>query len=191
VKGNNLILVAVTGTPATGKSTLARSIARSTGCRIIEINEIVERKRLFSSKDRYGSKIVKLPELEREVKREAGMQKGMVLVVGHLAPELRFSYNVAVVTRAPLAELIRRMKKRGYPIGKIKENLMSEALDYCGSVIRAMSKETYEVSTKAEGARVIRYLKSVSEGKKAAKPKHNYVERVGELEGLIRKGWTF
>lgn len=188
---DRLILVAITGTPATGKSTLAKRIAKSTGCRMIEINDVVERKKLFSSKDKYGSKIVRLPELETEVKREIRSQKGMVLLVGHLAPELRFSYDIAVVTRAPLKELVKRMKKRGYPIGKMKENLMSEALDYCGSVIKGMSKETYEVSTKSESELVIKYLKHVSEGKKSKKPAHNYVERVRELEGLIKEGWTF
>jgi adenylate kinase len=185
------ILVAVTGTPAAGKSTLAESISKETGSSIIEINSIVEKKRAYSGKDKEGSKIVQLGKLKAAVTSEIKKKAGMVLIVGHLAQELGIHFDIAVVARAPLRTLASRMEKRGYSREKITENLVSEALDYCGSKIAGISSETYEVSTESEKKDIIRYLLGISSGRTPKKPKIRYVERVGELKGLIKDGWTF
>jgi broad-specificity NMP kinase len=191
VRRKERILVAVTGTPAAGKSTLAESISKETGSSIIEINAVVEKKRAYIGKDKGGSKIVQLRKLKAAVTSEIKKKTGMILIVGHLAQELGIHFDIAVVARAPLKTLVSRMEKRKYSRGKITENLVSEAVDYCGSKISGLSKETYEVSTDSEKRSVTRYLVALASGKTQKKPKIKYVERVGELEGLIKEGWTF
>ncbi len=39
---------------------------------------------------------------------------------------------MAIVLRSHLKPLQARLKKRGYGKGKLKDNIVSEALDYCG-----------------------------------------------------------
>ncbi len=182
------LIVAVTGTPSAGKSVFAAKVSKLTGCHVVEINEVAEKRGTFSSYDRHNTKIVRLGPLSKEVKKEIRGRKGrLVLVVGHLAQELDLRFDIAVVVRAPLRTLLARMRKRGYPMEKIRENLVSEAVDYCGSTMAPRARESYEVSTDGDRRKVLRYLASVSNSRPCARPKIAYVERLGELRALMAK----
>ncbi len=185
-------LIAITGTPATGKSRLARAVMRK--CRnsaVIEINDVVKSKHLFSGLDIYGSMVVDRKRLSEEIR---GIAKGKarsgktVIVVGHLAPELSLRYGIAIVTRAKLKTLVARMRRRGYPQGKIRENIEAEALDYCGKAMKGKCKELYEVESGDEISRVIGYIEKVCAGVKAPKPKSRMRgDKLYEFYDLVRK----
>ena len=108
-KKSGLLVIAVTGTPATGKTTFAESLAKVTGLKTIEVNGIVEEKKLFTGEDENGSKIVKMHELAKEIKdiikKTPADAKGIILV-GHLLADLQLDYDIAAVTRANLKELV-------------------------------------------------------------------------------------
>ena len=86
-----------------------------------------------------------------------------------------------VVIRAHLKELIERMEARGYQEGKIRENLVSESVDYCGVKSMEMCDETYEICTDAEKAGMISYIISVPSGRKAPKPDKKEISMLDEL----------
>lgn len=183
-------VIAITGTPGTGKSRLARIIKkRCKGAVLIEINDIVKSRRLFSGKDRFGSMIVDMKKLNAAIKDRLRSERGrMVLLVGHLAPELSIRYDIAIVTRTRLSVLLTRFKKRRYPEDKIKENIISEALDYCGETIRGKCSEFYEVESAGELKRVSDYLVGLCNGKNSKKPATVEVDSLGELYGLVKNG---
>jgi len=93
------IIVAVTGTPGTGKSTFARELAEKVkASAVIEINDVVKRRRLYSRTDRFGSRIVNIKRLDAAMVEEIGkVDKGVVVVVGHLVPELHMHPNMIIV----------------------------------------------------------------------------------------------
>ena len=138
----------VTGTPGVGKSYCSARLGKAfRNIRIIEINDVAERYRTYSGKDEYDSRIVRLRELRMRVMQEIDKAGGITVVVGHLAPELGIKAHFAIVKRESLKKLAARLKKRGYAKGKIKENLIAEAFDYCGEKITKFADFTCEVDT--------------------------------------------
>jgi broad-specificity NMP kinase len=184
------LIVAITGTPGTGKSTFAKKLAeRLDSCRIIEINDVVHQHRLYSRSDRFGSKVVRMKELKSAMEEEIKKTNArVVIVVGHLVPDLRLNFDIIIVLRTGLMELAGRLKKRAYPKGKIRENLISEATDYCGVLSRESCNSTYEAESDSERRMMISYVHDVSAGIRTKEPKKRWIEKLHELLDLIKEG---
>ena len=186
----NRLIIAVTGTPGTGKTVLAKRLhKRLSGSSVVEINDIVNRYRLYSKKDKFGTKIVNLGNLNKKLNAELRKNKNRIIIVaGHLAPELSFRCNLAIVTRCGLVELARRLEKRKYKREKAAENIVAEAVNYCGAKIRKRCKSTFEVETAEEKSRIINYIASLSKDMHAKKPKSREINKIADLETLVRDG---
>ena len=185
-----VMLVFVTGTPGAGKSHFARYLAKMIrGAKVIEVNEVAERHGAFSGRDRSGARIVNLGRLNAALREEVrGAGFPVVIAAGHLIPDMTVRGDVCVVVRSGLARLIGVMRRRGYPGSKISDNVIAEALDYCGVRIRGKAGEVYEVETAAEKARVARYIAALAAGWMAARPRLRDICKMGELAGLIGRG---
>ena len=185
------LAIAITGTPGAGKTSFSQALFKATGIKPIEVNDIVEAKKLFTGEDENGSKIVKMKELEKEIKeimkKEPPEAKGVILV-GHLLADLNLDYDITVVVRSNLGVLIERMEKRGYNKEKLKENLVSESIDYCGVQAAEKSKETYEVETEADKAKLSSYIKSRLSGTNLEKPNIPEINKMEEMLELVYEG---
>ncbi|MBI5228765.1 adenylate kinase family protein [Candidatus Micrarchaeota archaeon] len=120
----------ITGTPGTGKTSIARELSHKLGCYLFELNQIAEEKNLFTGETERGSKVVKLAALEKEVLKKTQDVESFV-AEGHLACEFHIPCDAVLVLRANPLLLLKRMKKRGYSPEKIRDNLLCEILDYC------------------------------------------------------------
>lgn len=181
------LVIAVTGTPGSGKSHLAKLLSnkiKDSG--VLELSDIVERYKLYSSKDKYGSKIIRTKQLRDKVKKLVNGQKEVAILVGHLFPELGIRADLTVVTRVGLAKLAKRLEARGYQKGKISENLVSEALDYCGQGSRKLSDETYEVETDKEKRAVLLYITGIAKGRKVKRPLSREISKTKDIVALAR-----
>lgn len=160
---------------------------------MIELNDIVERFKLFSGTDKTGSRIVRLAELEAKTKEiiKQNSKNGSIIVVGHLVPEIKLKYDIIVVVRASLKELITRMEARNYQKEKIKENIVSESIDYCGVKSMEGCTETYEVEGEKERKEILKYIKERDSGKSADKPKVKEISKMNELLELVTDGNTY
>ena len=186
----NKLVVAVTGTPGAGKSLFAKQLAgMAHRARIIEINDIVAKHGLYSGTDRFGSRIVKIGALNAALKREVRNSSGLVLVVGHLVPELDAGQRITVVLRLKLKSLIMRLRRRHYQKGKIDENVIAEALDYCGIKVAGKCKEVYEAESESDRRALMKYILAVYSGAARARPKSNSISKMGELLKLISEGY--
>jgi len=187
-----LLVIAVTGTPAAGKTSFAKDLAAATGITPIEVNDIVERDKLFSGVDQNGSKIVKMEELVREIEDIENAEKASgrkaVILVGHLLADLKLGYDISVIVRSNLKDLVSRLEERDYQREKVRENLVSESIDYCGVQAAEKSKETYEVETDAQKSEVADYIKDVLSGKKASAPKLPAINKMDEMLELVYEG---
>jgi adenylate kinase len=118
----------ITGNPGVGKHTTAKIIAEKTHAEIIDINKVAIDNNAIGKKtdhgfDVDGKRLFRL--LENQLKA-----KGDLVIVGHLAPYVLKSAgisSVAVLRRSPY-ELEKTLKKRGYRVDKVKENVASEIL---------------------------------------------------------------
>jgi broad-specificity NMP kinase len=186
----NRLIVTVTGTPGTGKTYFAKRIASSIkDSSLIELNDLVGKYKLFTKKDKFGTRIVQLGRLNSVLASELKKNKSKtIIIVGHLAPELNYKSNIAIVTRCGLERLSKRLKERKYPREKAAENLTSEAFDYCGLKIAENCRETYEIVTDSDKKRIISYLNAISSGKKVVKPKKKSISKFADLLKLIKAG---
>jgi len=194
LKKSGILVIAVTGTPGTGKTTFAKSLSKETGIRIIEVNDIVEDKKLFTGLDENGSKIVKLDELKKEIKgllKKQSEEAKSIILVGHLLADLNLDYDITAVTRSNLKVLVGRLEERGYQKEKLRENLVSESIDYCGVQAAERSKETYEIETESDKAKLSYYIKERLAGKALEKPKLPEISKLEEMLELVYEGNTY
>ncbi len=193
-KKSGLLVIAVTGTPGTGKTTFAQSLSKETGIKPVEVNDIVEEKKLFTGVDENGSKIVKMQELKKEIKaliKKVQPEMKGVILVGHLLADLQLDYDIAIVTRSNLKGLVERLEKRAYPKDKLRENLVSESIDYCGVQVAERSKETYEVESESDKATLSSYIKDMLSGQITEKPKLPAINKLEEMLELVYEGNTY
>ncbi|MFB6170638.1 MAG: adenylate kinase family protein [Haloarculaceae archaeon] len=153
--------VAVTGTPGTGKTTATDLVG--TDLEVVHVNDVVREEDLVESVDeRRGSLVADLDAL-----RERFAGRDDVLFESHLAHHL--PADRVVVLRCAPAELERRLRDRGEPEAKARENAESEALDVILSeaVAEHGLDSVYEIdTTDRTPAAVARELERVVAGER-------------------------
>ncbi|HEX6254011.1 MAG TPA: AAA family ATPase [Nitrososphaera sp.] len=119
----------ITGNPGVGKHTSANIIAEKIDVEIIDINDVaIDNNATGKNTDDLGFD-VNVKKLVRLLEKLLKTKKDLVLV-GHLAPYVLNPAGislVAVLRRSPY-ELEKTLKKRGYSVDKVRENVASEIL---------------------------------------------------------------
>lgn len=116
-----LMRVAVTGTPGVGKTSACSKIK---GLRVVHVNELVGELGLASGYDRRRkTKEVDVAKLARAVTALGDD----ILLEGHLSHFL--GPDIAIVLRCSPKVLARRLRKKGWPEHKVRENVEAEAID--------------------------------------------------------------
>ncbi len=136
--------MALTGTPGTGKSTVARILA--TDWSVEEVGDLAERlgtaRRI--GRRRAATRTIDLPETRKAIER--GRARGAQLWVGHLAHLL--PVRDAVVLRCHPQELARRLARSGaHRPADIRENLLAEATDVILVEALRFGRRVWEIDT--------------------------------------------
>ncbi|MFC2175047.1 adenylate kinase family protein [archaeon] len=150
-------MIVVTGVPGTGKTSVARILSKRLSLPLIEVNQLVRQKKLFTGKEN-NSLIVDMKRLALELKGFNG------IVEGHVLCELKLPATV-VVLRASPRSLKRRLAPRCYSRQKLQDNIESEALDYCAIHASKNYKKIIQVDTTGlspaqAAAKTLRYLET-------------------------------
>ncbi len=128
----------VTGTPGVGKTTVTKALAKLLNAELIDVNAVIKEKKLFEKKPgerKLGErektvKTVKLAALKRVLERILKTKKNAV-AESHLLCEMRLPCDAVIVLRCDPRVLDARLRARGYPLWKVRENVLCETLDYC------------------------------------------------------------
>ena len=135
------MLVAITGTPGVGKSTVSKILAHK--YRVIDIHSYAEEHSLFEDYDNEaGSYDVDVEKLNDSIMSEK-FEDDVVFLDGHLSHFV--DCDMIVVLRCNPKVLYDRLKARGYDDKKIKENVQAEVLDVILSESVDSGIETYEI----------------------------------------------
>lgn len=134
--------VALTGTPGTGKSTVADLMGDRLGIEVIHLNDRIKEHGLHTGRDEErGSLIADIDAIEDYLDDWSG------LLDSHLAHQ--FDADAVIVLRCAPGELEARLTERGESEAKATENAESEALDIVLSeaVRRHGERNVYEIDT--------------------------------------------
>ncbi|HIH91337.1 TPA: AAA family ATPase [Candidatus Woesearchaeota archaeon] len=128
------MIIAITGTPGTGKTTLAKKLVRRHGYRYMDVNALITRHRLYERYDRkLKTKIIDPKKLVRFlIPYTKSLKAKGVVIDSHLSHYLPPSLvDRCYVTTCGLTVLKQRLKKRGYSTQKIRDNLEAEVFQAC------------------------------------------------------------
>lgn len=132
------LVVAITGTPGTGKTTLAnqllKELSKKVSVKLMSQDELVKMTNSILYYDSfYGSHIVDVDIMKKGfrnyLKSSEARKYDVILVDSHLSHELKA--DIVIVTKCDLRELRERLEKRGYPKNKIEDNIEAEIFDVC------------------------------------------------------------
>ena len=123
--GGNL-RVALTGTPGTGKSSLAK-IIRESGMIVESVEDIAIRLSCIDDIEEDGARPIDINKLRAALEMEWSERPQLnTIIEGHLSHH--FQVDCVIILRCHPRELETRYKKRGYTFQKITENIEWEIL---------------------------------------------------------------
>ena len=118
----------ITGTPATGKSSLAERVAAAAGMTQYDVSKIAKAENLCESYDEaMDTHVIDEDKVLDHMEERLGTEEGGVVVDYHscdLFPERWF--DLVVVLTCDNTELYERLESRGYSEKKIRENVECE-----------------------------------------------------------------
>jgi len=141
------MIVALTGTPGTGKTAVANFLQKK-GIKIVDLNKVVVEQDFLAGFDKKReSKIVDIDRLNKFVK-DNYMGEEDIFLVGHISHLLK-NVGKIIVLRCHPNQLKTRLSKKGWAAEKIKENIEAEILDIILSeaVEAHTDKNVFEIDT--------------------------------------------
>jgi adenylate kinase len=117
------VLIAVTGTPGTGKSSACEVLSRR-GYVVVDLDDVAQRDGYIVGRDEVRGS----DEVDVEALREGlRVRAKIAFLKGHYSHQM--DVNLAVVLRCRPSVLRSRLEARGWSPEKVRENVESEAID--------------------------------------------------------------
>ena len=140
-------LIAITGTPGTGKTLLAKKLSLLLNANYLNLNKLALKRGLKEGFDRQRKVyIINEKGLYRVIKPLLRSLKAYV-ADSHLSHHLPVSkVSFCIVARCDLKTLKNRLKRRKYAPRKIAENLEAEALGICLGEARELGHNVIEIN---------------------------------------------
>ncbi len=172
-------IIAISGSPGTGKTAVAELLAKKIGARIVEVKKL--KIRHGYDKER-KSKVIDPIILERYVRK---IKENTVIVEG--IPAHAIHNRIAIILRCRPDIMARRLKKRGWPERKIKENVEAEILDEITIEALEANRNVYEIDTsRISPAKVVLIAQNILNGK-GQKYKAGHVDWTRKYARILAK----
>ncbi len=141
--------IVITGTPGTGKTTLAKNLSKELGYSFFNEKDFALKNGLGSFND---SDELEIPLKDFEIKANNFFSKNKgIILEGHLLCEMKLSADVVILLRLHPEELEERLKNRSYYDEKVMDNVFCEGIDYCKKHVlkNYPSEKIFEISSQS------------------------------------------
>lgn len=140
------MLIGLTGTPGTGKTSVSKFLERKKHWKVIHLNEMIKEEHLYTEIDEKRDAVIADMELVGQRLEEiiGGKENEVIILESHLA---HYIADIVIILRVYPPELKMRLKARGYSEEKIRENIEAEALDVILVEAFEWCKKVYEINT--------------------------------------------
>lgn len=140
------MLIGLTGTPGTGKTSVSKFLESKRHWKIIHLNEMIKEEHLYTEIDEKRDAVIADMELVGQRLEEiiGGKENEVIILESHLA---HYIADIVIILRAYPPELKMRLKARGYSEEKIRENIEAEALDVILVEAFEWCKKVFEINT--------------------------------------------
>lgn len=138
------MIIAITGTPCTGKTAVAKILADSLRWKLIELNSLAQEQGLFCGYDKgRKARIVDVEKVKRAVLEIP--RKENLVIESHYSHDI--PNDLTIVLRCEIRELKKRMQDKGFSKEKIQENLQAEIFGICLEEALELKRRVVEVDT--------------------------------------------
>jgi len=125
--------VVITGTPGTGKTTISKSLARRLDADYLSLTKLILDKGLYTAVDqRRRTKVVNQNRTRTWLRKSLPKRQRLTILDTHLA-DIIPQENVmkVIVLRCHPKILEARLRRKGWGVPKVRENVLAEILDSC------------------------------------------------------------
>jgi adenylate kinase len=138
-----MTIVAISGTPATGKSAVARLVGKKLRWMVIELNRLAQERGLYSGYDEERkTDVVDIGKIQKALDN---IEAPNLIIESHYAHEMRC--DLVVMLRANPAELRKRAREKGWSDKKTEENVVAEIMEVCKQDALDAGRKVFEVDT--------------------------------------------
>ena len=151
------MLVAISGTPGTGKTTIC-SLLQKEGYNTVNLNEFAINQGCVMDIDKNSkTNIIDIDKLNTHIIKEF-RNNNLFFIDGH-ASHLLKSINKVIILRCHPQELKKRLKNRGYNKDKIRENIEAETIDVilCEIAEQYSKDQIFEIDTTVKPIKSVFY----------------------------------
>ena len=122
--------LAITGTPGTGKTAIAKALGQKIGHRALNEKELALQHGIGEWDAEENELVVPLKKLEKAANSLLKKEQ-KVIIEGHLLCEMKLKADFVVVLRLHPELLEERLSRKRYSPEKIMDNVFCEGIDYC------------------------------------------------------------
>jgi adenylate kinase len=142
-------VIIVTGSVCSGKTTLAKKLAKKYKAKYLDVNKVIEEYKLSEGYDKKRRcKVIDTGKLNKALIKIIKSSKESLVIDSHLSHYLPSKYvDICIITKCSIKKLRNRLKKRGYSKSKVEENVDAELFDVCLNEAKESGHKTKVVHT--------------------------------------------
>ncbi len=156
---NQRKVIVISGTPGTGKTTVAKILKEELSALYINLTEIaIEKNYILEDDELRQTKVINPEKLTAFLENFINSHMKTIIIEGHYADIVPDSLiSIFIILRTAPDVLEKRLRKKQFNISKIQENLQSEILGSCTAAALEVidPKKIYEVDSSTATPQIV------------------------------------
>jgi len=120
----------ITGSPGTGKTTIAKALAKRLRCKHINEKDFALKKGIGEWDHENAELVIPLTKMKKALTEELE-KSSRAIVEGHTLCEIKLPVDAVILLRVHPEILQERLERKHYNVIKIADNVFCEGIDYC------------------------------------------------------------